>query len=69
MAAVIAFLIYLEIIELNFCGMNVNLRKNIIIRCREDFKQYNIAASENEIESESSSVNTSKSLNPLEASQ
>ena len=68
-AAVIAFLIYLEIIELNFCGMNVNLRKNIIIRCREDFKQYNIADNENEIESESSSVNTSKSLNPLEASQ
>ena len=28
--AIIGFLIYLEIIELNFCGFNFNLRKNII---------------------------------------
>ena len=68
-AAVIAFLIYLEIIELNFFGFNDNLRKNIINRCREDFKQYNIAASENEIESEESSLSASKSLSELETSK
>ena len=68
-AAVIAFLIYLEIIELNFFGFNDNLRKNIINRCREDFKQYNIAASENEIESEESSSSVSKSLSELETSK
>ena len=28
----IAVLIYLEIIEINFCNLNYNLRKNIIIR-------------------------------------
>ena len=60
---------YLEIIELNFFGFNDNLRKNIINRCREDFKQYNIAASENEIESEESSSSVSKSLSELETSK
>ena len=30
--AIILYLIYLEIIELNFCGFNFNLRSNIIIR-------------------------------------
>ena len=59
--AIIAFLIYLEIIELNFWGLNNNLRKNIINRCREEFKQYNIAANEGEIESEESSTSKSRS--------
>ena len=30
--AIILYLIYLEIIELNFCGFNFNLRNNIIKR-------------------------------------
>ena len=30
--AIIGFLIYLEIIELNFCKLNKDLRKNIIMR-------------------------------------
>ena len=29
---IITFLIYLEIIEINFCDLNYNLRKNIILR-------------------------------------
>ena len=35
-AAIIGFLIYLEIIELNFCNLNLNLRKYIIIRSKLD---------------------------------
>jgi len=29
----------LEIIELNFCGLNYNLRKNIRIRSEEDIQE------------------------------
>ena len=36
--AVTGFLIYLEIIELNFCGLNYNLRKNIINRGEKEYK-------------------------------
>ena len=31
-------LIYLELIELNFCGLNYNLRKNILKRSSDDSK-------------------------------
>ena len=31
-------LIYLELFELNFCGLNYNLRKNILKRSLEDSK-------------------------------
>ena len=36
--AIIGFLIYLEIIELNFCGLNYNIRKNIIYRGDKEYK-------------------------------
>ena len=36
---IIGFLIYLEIIELNFCGLNYNLRKNIIDRAMKDIEE------------------------------
>jgi len=36
----IAFCIYLEIIELRFCGLNKNTRKNIIKRGENDSKNY-----------------------------
>ena len=40
---VMTFLIYTEIIELNFCKFNYNLRKNIMLRgIINDFKQYHI---------------------------
>ena len=38
MSAIIAFLIYLELIELNFCGLNKYLRKNIILRGKIDIE-------------------------------
>jgi hypothetical protein len=37
-ASIIGFLIYLEIIELNFCKLNYNLKKNIISRGENDYK-------------------------------
>ena len=37
-ASIIGLLIYLEMIELNFCGFNFNLKKNIIIRGKEEYK-------------------------------
>ena len=36
--AIIGFLIYLEIIQLNFCGLNYNIRKNIIYRGEKEYK-------------------------------
>ena len=37
-ASIIGFLIFLEMIELNFCGFNYNLMKNIINRGEKDYK-------------------------------
>ena len=37
-ASIIGFLIYLEIIELNFCGLNYNLKKNIIDRGEDEYR-------------------------------
>jgi len=34
--SIIGFLVYLEIIELNFCGLDYNLRKNIMKRAMEN---------------------------------
>ena len=50
--AIFEFLIYLEIIEFNFCGFNKNLRKNIIKRGKIDFKQ-NRSSSNNDSLNES----------------
>ena len=36
--SIFCFLIHLEIIELNFCGLNFNLKKNIISRSESDYK-------------------------------
>ena len=43
LSAVIIFLIFLEIVELNFCGLNRNLRKNIVSRSKINFKDYDIS--------------------------
>ena len=45
----IVFLIYLEIIELNFCKLNYNLRRNIILRSEEDLLGINKYYSSDEI--------------------
>ena len=37
-ASILGLLIYLEMIELNFCGLSYNLKKNIIIRGKEEYK-------------------------------
>ena len=36
-ASILGLLIYLEMIELNFCGLSYNLRKNIIIRGKDEY--------------------------------
>ena len=33
---IFALLIYLEILELNFCGLNKNTKRNIDLRAKED---------------------------------
>ena len=37
--SILGFLIYLEIIELNFCGFNFNLKKNIVERSKSDYME------------------------------
>ena len=46
-ASILGFLIYLEIIELNFCNFNFNLKKNIAHRSESE---YNITYELEEIE-------------------
>ena len=46
-ASILGFLIYLEIIELNFCNLNFNLKKNIAYRSE---LEYNISYELEEIE-------------------
>ena len=46
--SLIGLLIYLEIIELNFCGFNFNLRKNIMKRSDEDAEGFNLDIEQNE---------------------
>ena len=55
--SIIGYIIYLEIIELNFCGFNYNLRKNIIIRGRYDSNHLDTYSSLFEEEGEESSEN------------
>ena len=42
--SIIGFLIYLEIVQLSFCGLDYNLRNNIIERSEEDTKMYKITS-------------------------
>ena len=63
-SAIIGFLIYLEIIELNFCDLNKNLRKYIITRGRLDSDYYDIE-SENESD-KSSSIESDENSNKNE---
>ena len=54
-ASIIGFLIYLEIIELNFCKLNYNLKKNIISRGENDYKfSFSINRKYKEVNSDSS---------------
>ena len=56
-SAIIGFLIYLEIIELNFCNLNKNLRKYIMIRSDDDSKNKN-SRSESKVTSNRETTST-----------
>ena len=51
--SLICILIYLEIIELNFCNLNHNLKKNIENRCIDD---YNVNNLYDDIDSDSNNI-------------
>ena len=59
----IGFLIYLEIIELNFCNLNYNLKKYINIRCIKDIYEDNRDESTNFLEMRINEYNKRKSKN------
>ena len=65
----IGFLIYLEIIELNFCRLNVNLRKNIILRSNYDslgiYQEIDDSLSEDELEESIKGDSKPTSLGPI----
>ena len=60
--AISGYMIYLEILELNFCGLNENLRKRIIEKGEKEFKQLkeNISEEENDEDNQSADLNNSK---------
>ena len=39
--AIIGYIINLEIIELNFCGLSDNIRRNIMYKAQKEFKNLN----------------------------
>ena len=39
--AAFSYMVYLEIIELNFCGLNYNLKKHIILKGEDEFNRIN----------------------------
>ena len=66
-AAIIGFLIFLEIIEFNFCELNRDLRKYIISRSKSESKPY-VIGSESDNDNDESSMTGSESndMNSLE---
>ena len=58
------YLIYLEIIELNFCGLNYNLRNKIIRRADNEFMNIDddISCTEDSINEDNNSNNSDESL-------
>lgn len=66
-AAIIGFLIFLEIIEFNFCELNRDLRKYIISRSKSESKHY-VIGSESDNDNDESSMTGSESndMNSLE---
>ena len=64
---IFGFLIYLEIIELNFCGFNYNLRKNIIDRSMKDIEEIDdddIDQNDNLIDDNTPNRESELSVNP-----
>ena len=61
---IFAVLVFIETIELNFCGLNMNLKKNIIFRA--DNELYLINKSRTENEDNISESNDSERLNEVD---
>ena len=61
---IIAVLVFIETIELNFCGLNMNLKKNIIFRA--DNELYLINKSKNSNGDDDSESNDSERLNEVD---
>jgi len=40
--AAFSYMVYLEIIELNFCGLNYNLKKHIILKGEDEFNRISV---------------------------
>ena len=64
---IVGFLIYLEIIELNFCGFNYNLRKNIKDRAMKDIQENDDDSEQDEylIDDNNSNKTSELSINTL----
>ena len=62
LSAIFEFLIYLEIIELNFYGFNANLRKNIIKRSKKDSNSSKKSNNLGELTSEISEVDSNRTI-------
>ena len=62
---IFAVLVFIETIELNFCGLNVNLKKNIIFRA--DVELDSIYKVQKGIVDNDSVSNNSESLNDIES--
>ena len=45
--AFFGYIIFLEIIELNFCGLNENIRRNIMVKGEKEFIEMNEDISKN----------------------
>ena len=60
--AISGYMVYLEILELNFCGLNENLRKSIMEKGEKEFKQLkeNIIEEDNEEDYHSTELNNYK---------
>jgi len=59
--SIIGFFIYLEMIELNFCKLDYNLKKNIIERGEKEYKEYHSSSEINEKIKEEPIVSDSES--------
>ena len=59
----ICILIFLEILELNFCNLNENTRRNILKRGKKEEKKLGVNHSINDSDNNNSNTNNSKSNN------
>ena len=69
--SVIGYLIYIEIVELKFCNLDYNIRKNIMIRSRIEFtsldSEYGIAEEDDfSIDNTNDNDNDNKPLTDLD---